>query len=84
MNNQEVSEVTWKLCSYIITKNGDDFFAENNNGEMLKLPRLSELSATIKKEGQRNQLVFSEDVYNGIEIGKEMHCHLIGTKCWNS
>jgi outer membrane protein OmpA-like peptidoglycan-associated protein len=72
MNNQEVSEVTWKLCSYIITKNGDDFFAENNNGEMLKLPRLSELSATIKKEGQRNQLVFSEDVYNGIEIGKEM------------
>lgn len=69
MAGQQTSEDTWQLCSYEITKKGGDYYIENTKGQSLKLPLASQLTAEITKGG----LIFSEEIKNGIRMGKEMN-----------
>ena len=80
IGNQD-GEESWKLCGYQIIKSGNDFYCENKIGELLKLPRLSNLTGTIQKEGNGTVMVFDDEVYNGLEIGLDMKRDII---CYNT
>ncbi len=69
MGGRQTSEDTWQLCSYEITKKGGDYYVENSKGESLKLPLASQITGEITKDG----IQFSDEILNGIRIGREMN-----------
>lgn len=77
MVGQETGDETWQLCGYQITKSSGGYYCENSMGETKKLPLLSNLTATVEKQGGRSRLLFDDDVFNGLEIGQDMKQEMI-------
>jgi outer membrane protein OmpA-like peptidoglycan-associated protein len=71
MGGQQTSEDTWQLCSYEIMKKGGDYYVTNSKGKLLKLPLASEIAAEIATN--KGGLHFSDEIWNGIDMGKEMN-----------
>jgi outer membrane protein OmpA-like peptidoglycan-associated protein len=69
MGGKQTSEDTWQLCSYEIIKKGSDYYVTNSKGKLLKLPLASQITAEVSKDG----LIFTDEVWNGIDMGKEMN-----------
>lgn len=67
-DGESESTESWDLCGYDIIKKGDGYYFETGKGELLKLPLASQLSGTI----QDGEIVFSDEIENGIEIGQFM------------
>lgn len=77
MVGQEAGDETWQLCGYQITKSGGEFYCENSLGETKKLPLLSNLTATVEKQGGTTRLLFDEEIINGLEIGQDMKQEMV-------
>lgn len=68
VSEQSTGVESWRLCGYDIIKENGVFYCENNQGEMVKLPILSQLSGVI----QGGEIAFDDDVFNGLELGQDM------------
>lgn len=71
MGGQKTSEDTWQLCTYEIIKKGGDYYVKNSKGQLLKLPLASQISGEIATN--KGGLHFPDEVWNGIDMGKEMN-----------
>ncbi len=69
LGGQQTGEDSWELCTYDVVKKGGDYYIINRKGQSLKLPLASQITGTIEK----NSISFSDEVWNGIDMGKEMN-----------
>lgn len=65
--NSEYTE-SWDLCGYDVFKKGDGYYAENDKGQLIKVPMASQLRGVVRG----GEISFNDDILNGMEIGQSM------------
>ena len=81
--NQNNDNVTYQLCNHFIIKMGDEWFFEDNKGQKIRVPLMSEIKGTITKKYDGSEFTkayryedpvkwyikFDDIVLNGWEVG---------------
>jgi hypothetical protein len=72
----------YKLCDFFVIKEGDRWFLEQENGGRIEIPKLSDITGTIKMSNNEPHLIPNPLISNGFKAGQIVGYESTESECW--